>query len=396
MTDMQPSRLPILEPGNGENDCPVPAPITMRLSPTARSTEEPTSTFVESGWQRPRASHGPPFQKEKAGEAGPPAGRNLPRRRRHAVLALGLTLLLPAAGYGGYRWWDYTRTWVTTDNASLSGHVLTVSSRVAGTVSEVLVEDNQEVQAGKVLARLDPNDLKVQREKAAATLAQAEAQVAQARAQVLRDTALAGKAKLDLDRAEKLFRDRNGVISEQEFDTSKAAWEAANAALNASQALQVAAEAQVMAATAQVKDVDLQLSYTEIVAPAAGRVGRKNVELGNRVQPGQALLAIVEPKVWVTANFKETQLQHLRPCQKVKLEVDTFPGRDFMGEVESLAPASGAQFALLPPDNATGNFTKIVQRVPVKIVFDPESTREFASRLVPGMSVTVKVRVRGT
>jgi membrane fusion protein, multidrug efflux system len=304
--------------------------------------------------------------------------------------------LLPAAGYGGYRWWDYARTWVTTDNACLSGHVLTVSSRIAGTVSEVLVEDNQEVQAGKVLARLDPNDLKVLREKAAATLAQAEAQVAQARAQVLRDTALAGKARLDLDRAEKLFRDRNGVISEQEFDTSKAAWEAANAALNASQALQLAAEAQVLAATAQVKDVDLQLSYTEIVAPAAGRVGRKNLELGNRIQPGQALLAIVEPKVWVTANFKETQLQHLRPCQKVKLEVDTFPGTDFTGEVESLAPASGAQFALLPPDNATGNFTKIVQRVPVKIVFGPESTREFAGRLVPGMSVTVKVRVRGT
>lgn len=157
-----------------------------------------------------------------------------------------------------------------------------------------------------------------------------------------------------------------------------------------------AAQAQVKAVNAQLKDVELQLSYAEILAPAAGRVGRKNVEVGNRVQPGQSLLAIVQPKVWVMANFKETQLRDLQPGQAVRLRVDGFPGREFTGRVENLAPASGAQFALLPPDNATGNFTKIVQRVPVKIVFDDESVRDFAGRIVPGMSVEVKVKVRAS
>ena len=170
---------------------------------------------------------------------------------------------------------------------------------------------------------------------------------------------------------------------------------AARGSLNATKAAVAAAEAQVKAASAQLKEVELQLSYTEIMSPAAGRVGRKNVEVGHRVQPGQALLAVVQPAVWVTANFKETQLGELRPGQHVELRVDTFPKTVFTGRVESIAPASGAQFALLPPDNATGNFTKIVQRVPVKIVFDEDSVRGFSGSLIPGMSVCVKVNVRG-
>jgi membrane fusion protein (multidrug efflux system) len=307
----------------------------------------------------------------------------------------GLVMSLLVAGYGGWCWWDYASSWVATDNAYVSGHVHTVSARIAGTVSEVPVSENQTVEAGTVLARLDPNDLKVQREKANAALAQAEAQLAQARAQVSHEAAMAGKAQLDFDRADKLFHDRTGAISTQEFDAAQTTLAAANGALDGTKALVLAAEAQVKAAAAQLKDVELQLSYTEILAPTAGRVGRKNVEVGNRVQPGQALLAIVQPEVWVTANFKETQLQRLHPGQKVSLWVDSFPGHKFAGTVESLAPASGAQFALLPPDNATGNFTKIVQRVPVKIVFEQGSVGDFAGRIVPGMSVVVKVNVRG-
>ncbi len=303
----------------------------------------------------------------------------------------GLTLL---ASFAGYRWWVYARTWVTTDDAYVSGHIHTVSTRIAGNVSEVLVTDNQDVAAGAALVRLDPQDLGVQQEKAQAQLAQTRAQLAQAAAQVTRDEAVARKAQLDFERAERLFRQGDSVIAKSEYDAARAALDAAQASLDAAKASVVAAEAQAQAAAAQLKDVNLQLGYTTIVAPATGRVGRKNVEVGNRVQPGQALLAIVQPEVWVTANFKETQLSRLRPGQAVKLNVDGLPGHNLIGRVDSVAPASGAQFALLPPDNATGNFTKIVQRVPVKIVLDDDPSGAFAGRLVPGMSVVVKVNVR--
>lgn len=313
--------------------------------------------------------------------------------RKKTALLVGMGLLLIAAGYGGYRWWNYMHTWVTTDNAYVAGHIHTVSTRIAGNVTEVLVSENQDVTAGAVLARLDASDLKVQLEKARAALAQAEAQVLQARAQVTRDEALADKAQLDFNRSERLFREASSAISKQEFDTAKTGLDSARASLNATKASVIAAEAQVKAVAAQLADVQLQLGYTEVLAPAAGTIGRKNIEVGNRVQPGQALLAVVQPDVWVTANFKETQLARLHAGQPVTVTVDSFAGRKFSGRVESIAPASGAQFALLPPDNATGNFTKIVQRVPVKIVFDEASVREFTGRISPGMSVVVKVNV---
>jgi membrane fusion protein (multidrug efflux system) len=319
-----------------------------------------------------------------------------PRRNQRA--AYGVLLAAAAvmlAGFAAFRWWNHAQTWVTTDNAYIAGHIHTVSTRIAGNISEVLVSENQEVRLGEVVARLDANDLKVLREKAHAARAQAEAQVAQAHAQVTRDEALASKVRLDFDRADRLFRETARVISQADFDSAKAALDAAHGSLGATRAAVLAAEAQVKAATAQLKDVELQLSYTEITSPATGSVGRKNMEVGNRVQPGQSLLAIVQPKVWITANFKETQLKRLRAGQTVEVSVDSFSGRKFAGRVESIAPASGAQFALLPPDNATGNFTKIVQRVPVKILFDDAGVRDFEGRIVPGMSVTVKVNVRG-
>jgi membrane fusion protein, multidrug efflux system len=272
----------------------------------------------------------------------------------------------------------------------------------------VLVEENQVVEAGKLLARLDARDFEVKRQQglaqvaqAQAQLQQAKAQIAQARAQVTREQAQATKAKQDFARAKALFQGVAGAISRQEFDAAQAGADAAQAALLAAEAalestgaLAVAAQAQEKVAQANLQEAELQLSYTDILAPAAGRIGKKNLETGNRVQPGQALLALVQPDVWVTANFKETQLDHLKPGQPVRLRLDAFPGRMFTGRVQSLAPASGAQFALLPPDNATGNFTRIVQRVPVKIVLDHQSTRDCQGRIVPGMSAVVQIRVR--
>lgn len=282
-----------------------------------------------------------------------------------------------------------------------------VSARVAGTIQEVLVEENQTVTAGDLLVRLDPSDLEVRHQQALAQVAQAaaqtqqtEAQISQARAQLSREQARATKAQQDLARAESLSQGSNGAISRQEYDQAKAendaaqaGLEVARAALDSALALATAAQAQQKAAAANLREAELQLSYTEIRAPAPGRIGKKNVETGNRVQPGQALLGLVEPDVWVTANFKETQLAWLKPRQPVRVKLDAFPGRTFKARLESVAPASGAQFALLPPDNATGNFTRIVQRIPVKICLNSEALGVWASRLAPGMSAVVEVKV---
>lgn len=317
-------------------------------------------------------------------------------------------LLVVVLGYSGRRYFVYSRSWVTTDNAYVAGHIHAISSRVAGTVTAVLVDENQAVSAGTVLARLDPADLSVRRQQAVAQVAQAAAQaqealarIAQAEAQVAREQAGAIKARNDLARAQSLFEGGQGAISKQELDLAKsesdsaeAGLQGARSALTSAGALAAAADAQAKVAKATLQEAELQLSYTEIVAPANGRIGKKNLEVGNRIQPGQALLALVDPNVWVTANFKETQLTHLKPGQAVRIKADAFPGQTFRGVVDGLSPASGAQFALLPPDNATGNFTKIVQRVPVKIRLDPASLGDFAGRLAAGMSVTVEVNVR--
>jgi membrane fusion protein (multidrug efflux system) len=151
------------------------------------------------------------------------------------------------------------------------------------------------------------------------------------------------------------------------------------------------AQASVQQATAALEDAKLQLSYTVIAAPTSGRVGRKSVEVGQRLQAGQPLLAVVEDDLWIVANFKETQLEKMRDKQPVEIKIDSFPSHVFQGHIDSLAPGSGNEFALLPPDNATGNFTKIVQRVPVKIVFEPESVRGYENLISPGLSAVVTV-----
>jgi membrane fusion protein (multidrug efflux system) len=349
---------------------------------------------------------GPTETGSAAGEA-PRAPRRASRASNRIALALLAAAVTTAGAWSGYRWWEYTRIWVKTDNAYVAAHVHQVSPRVPGTVSEVLVEENQVVTAGQVLARLDARDFEVKRQQALALVAQARAQVlqaqariAQAQSEVTREQVRATKAQQDLERAKQLSKGGNSAISQQEFDTAQAladgalaGLQAAKSALQSAEAATGAAEAQGKVAEANVKEAELQLSYTEIAAPAAGRIGKKNLETGNRVQPGQALLALVQPDVWVTANFKETQLDLVRPGQRVRVRVDAIPGRVLLGRVESIAPASGAQFALLPPDNATGNFTKIVQRVPVKILFDSQSASDCEGRLAPGMSAIVEIKV---
>jgi membrane fusion protein (multidrug efflux system) len=169
---------------------------------------------------------------------------------------------------------------------------------------------------------------------------------------------------------------------------------AAQAQVGAAQSAREVLKAQVKVLQAQAKDAQLQLGYNTIVAPVAGRLGKRNIEVGARVQPGQQLAAIVEDKVWVTANFKETQLAGLKPGQEVDVTIDALPGEHLKAKLDSFSPASGNQFALLPADNATGNFTKIVQRVPVKLTFSDADLQRLAGRLAPGMSALVEVDLR--
>jgi membrane fusion protein, multidrug efflux system len=345
-----------------------------------------------------------------------------PRKRFSPKVIAALIVVLFVTVFVGHRWWNHMQSHVGTDNAYVTGHIHQISSRVAGTVNEVLVDDNQQVNHEQVLLKLDPRDFEVRVEQARSQVQQAEAQIAenqaamdqaaaqltQAEAQITQTQAQLEKATLDYDRAKNLFRDGMKAISNQELDAAKAAYDVAQGALTAAKANQVGSKAQVQSARAAqsvalakkqnaeaaLKDAELQLSYTTIPAPTSGRIGHKTVEVGQRVQPGQALLAVADESTWVVANFKETQLAKMKPGQTVEIEVDALPGHRFTGKVESFSPASGAQFALLPPDNATGNFTKIVQRVPVKVVFDPESIRGFESRIVPGLSAVVDVAVR--
>jgi membrane fusion protein (multidrug efflux system) len=209
------------------------------------------------------------------------------------------------------------------------------------------------------------------------------------------------------ERNNQLFYQGRGVISKQDLDTAQsqaetsvATYKANLAAVNVSQenlkvahAQEEAARALADAAAAQVKSSELQLSYCTVVAPVSGRIAEKTVQTGNRVSVGQALMAVVEDNVWIEANFKETQLERIRVGQPVDIKIDALPHYRFKGRVDSLQPGSGSNFALLPPDNATGNFIKIVQRVPVKILFDPESIKTVRDKIVPGLSTEPSIVV---
>ena len=235
-----------------------------------------------------------------------------------------------------------------TEDAYVQGHVHIVSPRITGVVDSVLVKDHQQVHKGDELVRLDPADYSLAEHEAAANYE---------------------KARADFARASGLLSAH--AISREEYDRLRTT-------------------AQVM--KARLEQARLQQSYTVVEAPADGQIGKKNVEVGNRVQPGQSLMAVVEKEVYIEANFKETQLANLKPGMKAEINIDAIPGKTFTGTIESISPASGAQFALLPPDNATGNFTKVVQRVPVKVTFD-SSIHGYEDRILPGLSAVVKVAI---
>ncbi len=356
-----------------------------------------------------------------SGSAPEPA----PAKARSKVPVIILGVIVLALAVVGIRKFLFSRNHVETDNAQVDGHITPVAPKVQAFVAEVRVEENQHVNAGDTLVVLDDRDLKVRLDQAEAELAAAvaaagnrgrggqavaqlaasQAQEASSQAAVTSAEAGARKAASDLERLKGLAAQK--IVSAQQLDAAQAANDAAQANLEAARRQAAAAgsvvqasgaavsgaEALLAAARAAVSNARLQLSYTVLTAPIGGVVGRRSVERGGLVQVGQTLMSVIPDKdVWVTANLKETDMANVAVGDSVEFTVDAYPGRHFRGHVESLSPATGARFALLPPDNATGNFTKVVQRVPVRVAVDGGADETHPLR--PGMSVVVTITTR--
>jgi membrane fusion protein (multidrug efflux system) len=356
------------------------------------------------------------------------AGRSIWKRRPVVIagsIALALILIW------GFGMVAKSFSHESTDDAFLAADIVSISPKVSGEVKQVFVKDNQIVKAGDPLVEIDPRDYDtaLAQKNAASSAANAntnviassflmlgvqittaEATARQSAAQAAADQATAEKAASDLKRAQDLFERK--IIAPQEYDTAKAAADAATNTLKASEAKAASdrskideAKAEFEAgrsayyrAVAQAKQADvdvsgaaLNLSYTHIAAPTDGRITRKAVEPGDYIQVSQRLLAIVPTNIWVVANFKETQLTKIRTNQPVEISVDSVRGRTFAGHVDSIQAGSGAAFSLLPPENAVGNYVKVVQRVPVKIIFD--DPLEAGHVLGPGLSAEPSVQV---
>jgi membrane fusion protein (multidrug efflux system) len=349
-----------------------------------------------------------------------PAETSRPARQGRAKRAIGLIagLAVAIAVIGtGIDYWLEARYFVSTDDATIDAYTTQVAPRIAGQVTKILFTDNQHVAAGQPLLLIDPRDYQAKLDQARAQQASAEASFQQAQAQVAVqqasvDQAIANirvaeadllQARQDYERFQKI--NPNAVTRQQvdaataqfhsaaaKLDANKMMVGGAQAAVRAAQAQVLAAEASVRQAIATTRQAELQVSYCAIDAPVAGIVTHRSVDQGNYVNPGQAMFALVQDDRWVTANFKETQLGQIRPGQPVNITVDAAPSVVFKGRVDSFQAGTGSAFSTLPAENATGNYVKIVQRLPVKIVFDDPRIRDFP--LAPGMSVVPSVRVR--
>ena len=354
-------------------------------------------------------------------------------KKKSKVFPIVLILLIVVGGWFGISHYIYSQHHETTDDAQVTSNISPVIPRVSGYVTEVRVSDNQRVKKGDTLIVLDDRDARIKLEQAEAALATAkanlnaahatstaassnigttraalgtlDAQIAQAKVNVWRATQ-------DYNRYANLIKDHS--ITQQQYEQALAAKETAQGQLDALTAQRRQAESQVTAtssqsgATAQqigvassvikqrqtdVDNAKLELSYTIVTAPADGLVSKVNIQPGQYLNAGQSLFSIVlDQNIWVVANFKETQLTKMRVGQKVKVEVDAYPGHEFDAKVTSFAPATGASFALLPPDNASGNFVKVVQRVPVKIEFT-NTNDPLLKQLRAGMNVDVEVEL---
>lgn len=333
------------------------------------------------------------------------------RLRRVVTALLASTAIIGAVGFGA-DYWNTGRFEVSTDDAYVAADSTAVAPKVSGYIKDVLVSDNQPVVAGQVLARIDDSDFQTALSQAKANVAAAAADVVNLKAQIeqQQQSVAAAQSNIKIGQANQVFAQQDyqryadlvktGYGTVQKVQQSQSAISQASAAVQRDQAVLAGAlkqsdvlKAQLIRAEAELdhdralqKQAELNLSYATITAAVDGTVGARALRVGSYVQAGTQLMQIVPlHAVYVTANYKETQLTNVHPGQRVEVEVDTFPGVKIAGHVDSLSPASGQEFALLPPDNATGNFTKIVQRIPVKIALEPNAALD--GRLRPGMSV---------
>jgi membrane fusion protein, multidrug efflux system len=367
----------------------VPADIAQKLAPVPPSAPETIAPAAKSA--------------KKAGF-------------KRLLMAGAAVAVLAGASWYGWDYWTVGRFLVSTDDAYVKADNTTVAPKVSGYLREVLAGDNERVKGGQVLARIDDRDFKVALDQAKADVAAAEAAIVSRQAQfdVQQTVINAAKATLDLDTASATFAKQEnkrytdlaatGYGSVQNAQNAQSRDAGALAAIERDKANLASASKQVellqaeikqaiaaaARANAQQQQAELNLSYTTIVAPIDGVIGNRTLRPGQFVQAGTQLMSLVPSSgAYVIANFKETQLTEVQPGQPVDIEVDMFPGKAVHGHVDSLAPASGQEFALLPPDNATGNFTKVVQRIPVKIALDSSSVV-----LRPGMSVIPTIQTQ--
>ena len=283
----------------------------------------------------------------------------------------------------------HTVYYKSTDDAFIEGHVITVAPRVSGPVMKLNIDDNQEVKKGDLLLEIDPNDYQAKLKEAKAKLDEAKAALVNSENQVTKTLSDLEYAQADFERYSKTFE--RGISSKQEYDSSLNKLTAAQSNSKSAKARYDELTASIKRLEAEVEQDELNLSYTKIYASSDGRITNRSVEQGNYVQVAQPMFSIVPEKMWIVANFKETQLANMKPGQPVQIKIDTYGGKKFQGKVDSIQRSTGARASLFPPENAVGSYVKIVQRVPVKIVFTEDISKY---NIVPGMSVVPEVKVK--
>ena len=283
----------------------------------------------------------------------------------------------------------HTIYYKSTDDAFIEGHVITIAPRVSGPVLKLNIEDNQEVRKGDFLLEIDPNDYNAKLKETKAKLDEAKASLVSSENQVVKAMSDLQFAQADYERYSKMYS--KGISSKQNYDSSLNKLTAAESNNKSAKAKYDEIMASIKKLEAEVEQDELNLSYTKIYAPADGKITNRTVEQGNYIQTAQPLFAIVPEKMWIVANFKETQLANMKKGQPVKIKIDTYRGKNFRGEVDSIQRSTGARASLFPPENAVGSYVKIVQRVPVKIIFTEDISNY---NIVPGMSVVPEVKVK--
>lgn len=283
----------------------------------------------------------------------------------------------------------HTVYYKSTDDAFIEGHVITVAPRVAGPVLKLNIEDNQEVKKGDLLLEIDPKDYIAKLKETKAKLEEAKSSLVSAENQVTKSLSDLDFAQNDYERYSKMHD--KGISSKQDYEASLNKLTAAQTSNNSAKARFNEIQSSIKRLEAEVEQDELNLSYTKIYATSDGRITNRSVEQGNYVQIAQPMFAIVPEKMWIIANFKETQLANMQPGQPVKIKIDTYGGKKFAGKVDSIQRSTGARASLFPPENAVGSYVKIVQRVPVKIVFTEDISKY---NIVPGMSVVPEVKVK--